>query len=195
MEADVTVREIMTREFVGVSESDTVGDAVDLMLEESTGDVVVLRGSTPVGMLTAADALGLVTSEDSPVDRTVGAVMSGTVPTVALDAPVAEAAGEMADTGAGSLLVTTGEELVGVVSEQDVVRATATLADHPSTGGPAKSEDPMPVAGTVEASETTGVGSAEGEYSSQSVCENCGSLTPNLRNFNGQLICGDCREI
>ena len=37
MEGEVTVRDVMTREYVGVSESDTVLGAVRLMNEEGTG--------------------------------------------------------------------------------------------------------------------------------------------------------------
>lgn len=189
MEAEVTVREIMTREFVGVSESDRVGDAVDLMLEEGVDCVVVLRGSDPVGMLTAADSLGFVTSADDPGETDVGDVMSGTVPTVDPGASVAEAAGLMADSGVRSLLVTDDDDLVGLVSERDVVRAIATLADQPSAGEPSNPSDREPVA-AVETGEAPGA-----EYSTQSVCERCGSLTPDLRNFNGQLVCGNCREV
>lgn len=195
MDADVTVREIMTREYVGVSESDGVAEAVELMLEESADGVVVLRGSDPVGMLTAADALALVTSGRDPGDTDVGAAMSGTVPSVAPDASVAEAAGAMADAGIGSLLAVDGDDLVGVVSERDVVRAAATLADRSSVGSPAGPAGQEPVAAAAEDDATGTGGRAEGEYSAQSVCESCGSFTPDLRNFNGQLICGDCREV
>lgn len=194
MEAEVTVREIMTREYLGVSESDTVGDAVDLMLEEGAGTVVVLRGADPVGMVTATDALELVTAADDAADAEVRSVMSGTVPSVDPDAIVSEAAGVMADAGIGSLLVESDEAVEGLVSERDVVRATATLADHASLSEPTDPATREPVVANVDAESPAG-GASEGEYSTQSVCEICGSLTPDLQNFNGQLICGDCREV
>lgn len=197
MEAEATVREIMTHEYVGVSESDTVGDAVDLMLEEGEHGVVVLRGTDPVGMLTVEDALGLVSRTDDPADAEVGSVMSGTVPSIRPDAPLVEAAGTLADAGVGSLLVEADGEVVGVVSERDVVRATATLADHATLSEPVEPTeptDPGEPAAPVEAADG-GSMPVEGEASTQSVCEICGSLTPDLHNFNGQLICDDCREI
>jgi CBS domain-containing protein len=200
MDQAVTVTEIMTREYVGVSESDTVGDAVDLMLEEATGGVVVLRGAEPVGTLTTADALAFVGDAEASTTP-VGDVMSGTVPSVEHDAPIVEAAGVMADAGIDSLLVTGDEGVVGVVSDRDVVRAMATLADHASLAEPADVAGMSDVSERQSAAPTAveaGGGSTEqvaGEYATQSVCEICGSLTPDLHDFNGQLICGDCREI
>lgn len=195
MEAEVTVREIMTREYLGVSEADTVGDAVGLMLEEGAASVVVLRGTDPVGMVTTIDTLELVTSADDPAETAVRSVMSGNVLSVDPDDPVSEAAGAIADTGIGSLLVVDDGELVGVVSERDVVRATATLAEGATLTQQKESAQPGPVSTPVEVEETAAGNPAERDYSTQSVCEICGSLTPDLRNFNGQLICGDCREV
>jgi len=208
MDAEMTVREIMTREYVGVSESDPVDDVVALMREEPADQVVVLRGSEPVGMLTPADVLALVGEDVDARETAVGDVMSGTVPSVAPDRNVVAAAGEMADDGVRSLLVTDGEAVVGVVSERDVVRATATLADRATLSTP-------PGAGAPEGAPATGTGNggadvdeygtaepaeygaeaADDEYSTQSVCEVCGSLTPGLQSHNGQLVCGDCREM
>lgn len=194
---DLTVREILTREYVGVSESDTVADAVALMREEASRCVVVLRGSEPVGALTPLDALALVSADGDPDETTVGTVMSGTVPTVDPGAPVVEAARVMADADVGSVLVEDAGEVLGVVSERDVVRATASLAGRTTLGEPADPADGEPVAAANEAGGTATTGGAAGtdQYSSQSVCETCGSLTPDLRNFNGQLICDDCRDV
>ena len=42
----------------------------------------------------------------------------------------------------------------------------------------------------------TGVESETGAgFEEQSICEGCGTLTGDLVAFNGQLLCGDCRDI
>lgn len=192
MEPEVTVREIMTREYVGVSESDSVGAAADLMREEGTTGVVVLRGAEPVGMLTAGDALALVSTDAVATETPVSEVMSGTAPSVETDATVAEAAGVMADAGIGALLVRDGDDVSGIVSERDVVRATATLTDHAALANPQATRAQGAMATAGQAGEAANGGTDE-EYSTQSVCEACGSLTADLRNVNGQLICGNCR--
>ena len=188
MEGDVTVREIMTREFVGVSESDPVEGAVELLLEEGASVAVVLRGSDPVGMLTADDALALLTNEADPGETAVGDVMSGTVPRIGANAGITQAAGNMADSGVSCVLVTE-DDVVGIVTERDVVRATASLADRFTMETPREPE-PGPADSSAETAAP-----ADAEYSNQSVCEICGSLTPDLQNFNGQLVCVDCRDI
>jgi CBS domain-containing protein len=193
MEGDVTVRDIMTREYLGVSESDAVADAVDLMLAESAGTVVVLRGTDPVGMLQPEDALAVVADGADPGTTTVDAVMSDTVPTVPPEAPLVEVAGRMADAGVGSLLVTADEDVVGVVDETDVVAATSTAVERRVPEPPGEPADPETVA--PAAAVESGEDDASEQVRTQSVCETCGSLTADLREFNGQLICDDCRDI
>lgn len=194
MQGEVTVREIMTREYLGVSESDAVADAVGLMLAESAGAVVVLRGTDPVGMLLPEDALAVVADGADPGTTTVDAVMSDTVPTVPPEAPLVEVAGRMADAGTGSLLVTADGEVVGVVEETDVVAATSAVAGRGVPEPPGEPADPETVTpgAAVESGEDA---AATEQVRTQSVCETCGALTADLREFNGQLICDDCRDI
>lgn len=193
MEGDVTVREIMTRDFVGVSESDSVEGAVELLLEEGASVAVVLRGSDPVGMLTADDALTLLANEADPAETAVGDVMSGTVPQIGANAGITQAAGTMADSGVSCVLVAE-DDVQGIVSERDVVTATASLADRFAMETPREPE-PGPADSAAEAPVDPTAPAADDEYSNQSVCEICGSLTPDLQNFNGQLVCADCRDI
>lgn len=190
MEPDVTVRDLMTREYVGVSESDPVSGVADLLLDEDARAAVVLRGSEPVGMLTMADALGHLTGDGEP-DGPVSDAMSGTTPSVAAGGGFVDAANKLAEAGTECLMVTDGDELLGVVSERDVVGAAASLSTRPAHEGGRDRE--VEVAGvTADVGDAAG---AETGYSTQSVCEICGSLTPDLQNFNGQLICSDCREV
>jgi len=51
MNRDVTVQEVMDREFVAASESDNALETVALMIREEAEPAVVLRGSEPVGVL------------------------------------------------------------------------------------------------------------------------------------------------
>jgi len=198
MEGEVTVRDVMTREFVGVSESDTVLGAVKLMHEEDAGYVVVLRGSEPVGIVTESDVLALVADERAPADVAVSSVMSEPVVSVDVDRTLSDAAATMSREDIRRLAATSDGELVGVLSERDVIAASASLS-----GVPTIREDPRDGVGRSEASET-GMGaeaaSSSGEsdryeYADRSICETCGSLSRGLANVNGQLICADCRGV
>lgn len=193
----VTAREVMTREYVAVSESDSVAGTADLLCSEDSTTAVVLYGSDPVGVVTAADALDHLNGGSSGEDP-VGQVMSETPPTVSPETGVVAVAGEMADGDADCVLVVDDDEVVGLVTGRDVVGATASFAARSGVEGgseaaPVDRETPEEAAGPPAdeyATESNG-----DDYSNQGVCEICGSFTPELQNFNGQLVCSDCRGV
>ncbi|WP_458205136.1 CBS domain-containing protein [Haladaptatus sp. NG-SE-30] len=186
MDAEVTVRDMMTREYVGVSESDTVLGAVQLMRSEGVGSVVVLRGSDPVGIMTESDVLDLVAAEGDPSDTPVSEVMTSPVVSMNADRSLADAAGTMARQDIRRIVITRDGELAGMLTERDVISASAS----PSSIVPSRERelDETELEGTLE---TNG---GDAEYSGQSICEVCGTLTRSLENVNGQLVCVDCRE-
>jgi len=192
MNGDVTVREVMDREFVGASESDGLAETVELMLEEGSDSVVVLRGSEPVGVLTERDALAAFVDGDAG-DRSVGEAMTESVPTVSPAVTISEAADEMSANTTKRLLVSDGTEPLGVLTEHDLI-TTSPFA--PTADATAAAAEDRPVAGV-----TAGRGEAAADadprtgFDDQSVCEACGSLARDLSPFNGQLLCGDCRDI
>lgn len=186
MDSDVTVREVMNREFLGVSESDTVAESAELMLEDGAESVVVVRGHEPVGIVTERDALAALV--DGADDAPVSDAMTDPVPTVSPDLPVGEAADEMSTQGTQRLVVTDGDRLVGVVSEHDLI-TTSPFATEP---GPTEA---METAVAGPADERAMGEPAEQGYEEQSICEACGSFARDLAPFNGQILCGDCRDI
>lgn len=184
----------MGREFVGVSESDTVADAAALLVDEGADFAVVVRGGRPVGRLTARDALsafvgdGAATATDGDGEGgpTVGDVMADPAPTVDLRDGLGVAADRLLSESTSHLLVVDDDDLVGVLTERDVVAATASRGPDPTAD--------------VETLETNGGYdqtelSPNEDYSNQSICEVCGSLSRNLSNRNGQLVCSDCIDV
>lgn len=193
MEGEVTVRDVMTRDYVGVSESDTVLGAVQLMREEGVGSVVVLRGSEPVGIMTESDVLGLVADEGDPAGTPVSDVMTNPIISMHNERALSDAAGTMSRNDIRRILVTDDTEMVGVLTERDVISASASLSGTPSVA-----DESMPPVGNDTGNEIGGNVSDNGdhaEYSDRSICETCGTLSRELSNVNGQLICADCREV
>ncbi|NEU56455.1 cyclic nucleotide-binding/CBS domain-containing protein [Halorussus sp. MSC15.2] len=203
MEGEVTVRDVMSREYVGVSESDTVLGAVRLMHEEGVGCVVVLRGSEPVGIVTESDVIALVAEEGDPAETDVSAVMSEPIVSVDADLELPEAAGTMSREDIRRLLVTNDAEVVGVLSERDVISASASLSGVPSlreettldVGTPAGSDRMGREPTSNEPADAAADGDHRYEYSDRSICETCGTLSRELTNVNGQLICVNCRNV
>ncbi|MFB6133208.1 MAG: CBS domain-containing protein [Halanaeroarchaeum sp.] len=180
---ELTLRDVMTREFVGVSESDRVDGAVRVMREEGVESAVVLRGREPVGVLSAGDVLDLIADGGDPETTTVGDIMTVSVPSLDPDATVGEVGSVMHTTESNLVLVEDSDEVLGVVTARELARYTW---DRRSVG-----ENPGPVEQNIQSREAA---RAE-EYSDQSICEACGTLSPDLVNVNGQLLCPDCRGV
>ncbi|WP_164974654.1 CBS domain-containing protein [Halegenticoccus tardaugens] len=192
MRDSVTVRDIMVREFVGVSESDAIGAAAELMLEEGVGSVVVLRGRTPVGAMSARDALAAFVDREAgsdPSETPVAEIMSPPAPTVDASDGLAEAEARLVSEAASRLLVVDDDELVGVVEGRDVMAAgRSRVQDVDEASSTTFADD------RADATEE-GYAAENGEYTTQSICEVCGTFANGLTNSNGQLVCADCLEI
>ncbi|ADJ15152.1 CBS domain-containing protein [Halalkalicoccus jeotgali] len=186
MVEDLTVRDAMTTAYVGVSESDTIRDVIDVMIDEGADAVVVLRGSEAVGTVTERDLLRATTGT-IPTDASIASVMSGPGPSVGADLPLSDAASALSTEDRRQLLVRNGDGVAGVLTSQDVITATASLL-------PASERDAETLSTSTSDLQTgTRTEPENPEYSSQSVCEACGSLMPGLESVNGQAICADCR--
>lgn len=193
MRDTVSVHDIIGMEYVGVSESDTVKSAAELMLAEDASTVVVLRGTQPVGMVTCRDALSALVDDGASGDQPVSAVMSEPAPRITTLAAVDEASDVMFSEPTSHLLVFDEGEFVGVLSERDVMAATSSRAVDASYDA-GDSFDSEADESTLRADGSTDERGTDG-FSTQSICEVCGALVRDLSNMNGQLICVDCREV
>ncbi|MFB6298679.1 MAG: cyclic nucleotide-binding/CBS domain-containing protein [Halobacteriales archaeon] len=191
MESMVPVRDVMTREFVGVSESDSIVSVATVLSEEDANAAVVLRGGTPVGMLTAEAILTLVAEETDPSSAVVSDVMAPTVVTVSPDQTLPQAIEAISSRDVRRMVVVENDEAVGILSEGDILTAAVTL--------PAVEDQLMPgesfEQGPTEELAGESPARADREFDEQGVCEICGTLTRSLTSVNGQLVCPDCQEI
>jgi len=193
MNAGVSVRELMNREYVGVSESDSLVETVELLLRENAEIAVVQRGSDCVGVLTERDVLATLVEGPQPEAATVGDAMTESVPTVGPDESVETAATELSSRSVRHLVVTDGGEPLGVLTERDVL-ATRTYGAEPGT--PTATAVGDETAGTVgNGSATREMNASPDQFEDQSICEGCGTLASDLVAFNGQLLCAECRDI
>lgn len=182
------VRDVMHREFLGVSESDTLGDAASLMLQDGADCLVVLRGGEPVGCLTPRTALGALLNGSDPTTTPVSDVMSPPAPTVDADDSVTTAEERLVSEGTSQLVVTNAGEAVGVLTERDVLAASTThSAVAAGDGGTSESVTASPASPATMGDESEGL--------TQAICELCGSLVSNLTATNGELVCADCQEV
>ncbi|QWC20673.1 CBS domain-containing protein [Halorubrum sp. 2020YC2] len=135
MRTDTTVRDVMHREFLGVSESDSLSDAAALLVEEETNCLVVVRGGEPVGRLGSRDALDALLdatgsddgsrSETNVDDRTVGDAMGPPLPTASPNDSLTAVEERLVAEGADRVVAVDDGEAVGVVTDGDVLAAGA----------------------------------------------------------------------
>ena len=178
----VTLADVMNRDFVGVSESDDIAAAARTMRDAGEDTAVVLRGSEPVGVVTAGGALDhFVTDADGD---NVADLMGPTPPSLRPEADVDDAATVLSRSDTNALLVANGDGVLGVVTAKDL----ATIPREPGD------EERNVVVATQS---DTGTASTEDvdSYSTQGICEACGGLGRNLTNVNGQLLCGECKSV
>lgn len=192
MDSTVTVQELMDREYVGVSESDKVTEAAELMLAEESESAVVLRGGESLGVLTARDALGALVEGDG--DSPVREAMRTDVPTVSPAATIGEAAGVMSSQGSRHVVVTEGDRTVGTLGERDLVTTSLVGSDKETPTGRSDATTDAELAAAGPAGERD-VAADTDRFEDQSICEACGRLARDLSTFNGQLLCEDCRDM
>lgn len=182
---DLTVRDVMTRDYVGVSESDTVTEAAELMLGEGESVIAVVRGSEPIGMVMERQLIEALLHEKDPSKTRIDAVMHRPPRSIQPDVSLAEAAAILADADTDHVFVSAGDGVLGVLSENDLITAVTSIL----TTEPGESYDQaFDVGMTTEPQ-------GSDTMSAQSVCEVCGTLKASLENVNGQLVCGDCRSV
>ena len=181
MVEDLTVRDVMTREYIGVSESDTVQETASLLREDDQSAIAVLHGSAPVGMVLERQLLGAFLDGHDPEDTRIDSIMHPSPPAIRPHRSLGEAAALLADVPGDHLLVTEGDELLGVLSEGDLLTALVTTLESDT------SADPLTIPPEVASDTTTST------LSDQSVCEICGEFKRGLQSIDGQLICADCR--
>lgn len=191
MNVDVSVREVMDREYVGVSESDDLIDTVELLLRQDAETAVVQRGSEHVGVLTHEDVLATLVDGPPPETATVGDAMRERVPTVEPETGLDAAADIMSTQEVGRLVVTNGSEALGVISERDLLATRTRELERPLEQHE-EGELLVDAGGGVDTAETEQMADS---YRDQGICEGCGRFTSELSGFNGQLLCADCRAM
>lgn len=177
MAQTVSVREVMTADFLGVTEGEPVIDVVDLLRDHRSGAAVVLRGSQPIGLVTAIDLLAVIDAGDP--DDPIEEYMKVPIVTVQPDATIAHAADRLLATEADRIVVVNLEgAAIGVIGPADVLTASDTLLES-----------------HLEHTTGAGAGRNQPRLSEQGVCESCGALADNLTEVDGTLLCEACADL
>lgn len=126
-----TVADLMTRQLVTLSEDDDLTQAEQLLARGRIRHLPVTRGRRLVGLVTHRD---LLRAAHLPSPLPARQVMTRTLTTVTSDTPLATATRRLLEGKLGCLPVVDGDELVGLVTEADLVRFALRLIEELDEG-------------------------------------------------------------
>lgn len=173
-EEKVPVLEVMSREPITCPPGLTVDRAAAIMREEGIGSLVVTEGGRATGIVTERDIVTkVVAANKPPSSMKVKDIMTSPVISIHSHEDLEEAARTMNQRGIRRLPVVDDGKLVGMVTENDILRIWPHLVEV--TRERAR-------AGMLEAPDPT-----EGH------CDSCGVYSTNLVRDGKILVCPDCR--
>lgn len=173
----VSVREVMSSDYLGVHEGEPLGAVAKTLADQREDTAVVLRGGDPIGLVTAVDLLGALT--DGGGDEAIGSYMREPVTTIEPEATIEHAIDQLATIETDHLVVIDAEgTAVGVVDARALLAvANSFIEGHLEATVPPIGERSPP------------------SMSEQGVCESCGRLTDTLVESDGSLVCSACAQL
>ena len=118
------------RDVVTVTGSQTVMDAVHILVERNIGGLVVVEGSRPIGIITERDVLRLTAQSTGALGKIlIRDAMTTELVTVSPEDELLGAMDVMTENRIRHLPVLDGEALVGIVSIGDLVNACRVSAE------------------------------------------------------------------
>lgn len=174
---EIIVKEAMKTNLALVIPTISVLEAAKIMKKRKIGNVLVVKGKLLIGILTESDIIKKVVAEGKkPEDVKVEEVMS--TPVIVIDpyANLEEAMRTMGKCNVRRLPVIEDDKLIGIITQKDISRISPILHEI--------SREWYDITVRDETFYKKQVFSGK--------CEDCGTLSPNLKNVEGRLLCDDC---
>lgn len=119
---DMTVDAAMRSPPVTISAESTASKAIDSMLANNIGSIIVVKGESPVGIITEKDVLNrLVGNQRDPMKTSAEEIMTSPLVTIGSESSLMEALNTMKSSEIRRLVVVHGEQIVGVLSERRIL--------------------------------------------------------------------------
>ena len=181
----IPVSEVMSFPVITATKDATVYDIANIMKEKNIGAVVIVEGNEPVGIVTERDIVKRVVSKNlKPKDVLAEEVMSKKIVTISQNASITEAAKIMATHGVKRLPVVENGELVGIVTQSDIIKVSPDLLEIVAEYAALKPEEREVI--SLETDEFS-------EEYINGLCENCG-YQGRVRLYQGRYLCEECIE-
>lgn len=175
--SEILVREAMSSPVISVQEHSDIVEVAHLMKHMNVGAVIVLnKEAQPVGIVTERDLVNRVIAEGrAPKEVEVKSIMSSPLKMVEPEMNLLDAMSLMDKMKIRRLGVTYKGQLVGVISDRNIIRLIPTIVEI------MKERQEI-----LFSSDNSGPSIA-------GYCNQCEIYSNNLRSVDGQFICEDCR--
>lgn len=175
--SNMLVREAMSSPVISVSEGTDIAELAKVMKDQKVGAVIVTNEEEqPVGIVTERDIVTRVVAQGRDHGDVVAkSVMSSPLRVVASDMNLMDAMRLMDKLNIRRLGVMYKNQLVGVVSDRNIIRLVPTIVEI------LKEQQEINNASSVSGPSITGY------------CDRCESYSNNLRFVDGEFLCVDCR--
>jgi len=177
MNKDVLVKEVMKTKPVIVQPFTSVFEAACIMKQNKIGNVIISEVTHPIGILTESDIIKKVVCEGKNAqDLTVEEIMSSPIIIAEPYISLQEASKIMGKCNIRRLPIVENNELVGIITQRDILRLSPAL--------------------TEIVHEWSTIDSKDEEYLQNQTfsgkCEDCNILSTSLKSVDGRLLCEDC---
>lgn len=173
---NVLVKEAMRVNPVTVKPKTSVEEVAILMKEKGIGNCIVVSDK-PLGIITESDIIKKVVAENLKASEVaVENIMSSPILVIDPYASLEEAMKTMGKCNVRRLPVVEKGELIGIITNKDISRISPILHEI--------SREWYDISKRDEAYMRRQVFSGK--------CEDCGTLSANLKDVDGRLLCEDC---
>ncbi len=177
--AEIKVREVMSKNPLFVESSTVLWDAVKAMVERGISTMIVVDKNVPVGILTDRDIVVKVVARGlDPTEVKVSEIMTKPIVVINADDTLEKAALLMAKKKIRKLPVIEENKIIGILSENDIVRIAPTILEI--------IEEKERMKGEVE---------YKGKEYLAGRCESCGQFSTELIYVKGKYLCPVCRGV
>jgi len=177
MAREIIVKEAMKTNLAIVNPNVSVLEAAKIMKNRKIGNVIVVEKKQPIGILTESDILKKVVAEGKNAkDVIVKDVMSTPIIVVDPYITLEEAMKTMGKCNVRRLPVIEKDELIGIITQKDISILSPILHEISREWYDITVRDESHLKKQI--------------FSGK--CEDCGTLSANLKNAEGRLLCEDC---
>lgn len=184
IEKEMSVSEVMNRTVVTMDINTDVPVIAREMVRHDVGSVIITEKGKAMGIITERDLVrDIVTKDKKPSRVHASKIVSTPLVTVKPTTSVIEASGIMLKSDIKRLPVLENGNIVGIVSNTDILMVTPGLSTI--------------LKDLIEMNRESLFATSEGEGPefNSGICESCGYYSEDLEMVNGRLLCRDCRDI